>query len=92
MSILYLDDYSDEDIIYLKKSEIPDDIENTDDIEYKDESKYIKPIINMKSDYNSIGERVVVFSVNIPLKNDLFKIDIVINNDLYKNIGKHFNK
>jgi hypothetical protein len=73
---LYLDDYSMEDI--LSNS----DIEETIDIE--------KPSFSMKSNYNSKGEKIVVFSINIPLKKNEFKIDILINNEMYKNIGKHF--
>jgi hypothetical protein len=45
----------------------------------------------MKSDFNSKGEKIVIFSINIPLKRkDALKIDILINDDMYKNIGKHF--
>jgi hypothetical protein len=73
---LYLEDYSNEDIIE-KNLDIEDINPN-------------KPQISLKPDYNSKGERIVVFSIHIPLKNEDFKIDILINNDMYKNIGKHF--
>ncbi len=73
---LYLDDYSNEDIIE-KNLDIEDINQN-------------KPQISLKPDYNSKGEKIVVFSINIPLKNEDFKIDILINNDMYRNIGKHF--
>ncbi len=73
---VYLDDYSNEDII-----------ENNLDIEDINSNK---PKISLKSDYNSKGEKIVVFTINIPLKNEEFTIDILINNDMYKNIGKHF--
>ncbi len=73
---LYLEDYSNEDII-----------EKNLDIE---DINHNKPQISLKPDYNSKGERIVVFSINIPLKNEDFKIEILINNDMYRNIGKHF--
>ncbi len=73
---LYLEDYSNEDIIE-KNLDIEDINQN-------------KPQISLKPDYNSKGEKIVVFSINIPLKNEDFKIDILINNDMYRNIGKHF--
>jgi hypothetical protein len=51
-----------------------------------------KPSINLKPEVNSKGEKVVVFSINIPIKNkkNLLKIDILINDNMYKDIGKHF--
>ena len=73
---LYLEDYSNEDLI-----------EKYLDIE---DNTQTKPQISLKPDYNSKGEKIVVFTINIPLKNEDFKIDILINNDMYKNIGKHF--
>jgi hypothetical protein len=93
---LYLDDYSMEDIIDLSLSllsnnnindHINDHIDN-DIIEVK--TKENKPSFALKSNYNSKGEKIVVFSINIPLKKNGLKIDILINNEMYKNIGKHF--
>ncbi len=86
---LYLDDYSTEDIINKKILEIYDD--NEEIIDNKDKyNKDNKPSFTMKSNYNSKGEKVVVFSINIPLKKNGLKIDILINDEMYKNIGKHF--
>jgi hypothetical protein len=80
---LYLDDYSMEDIINKKRVEISDDNEEiTDD-------KDTKPSFTMKPNYNSKGEKIVVFSINIPLKKNGLKIDILINDEMYKNIGKY---
>jgi hypothetical protein len=81
MNNIYLDDYSNADSIELPK------LINT--IKLKTQQN---PSINLKSDINSKGEKVVVFSINIPIKNkkNLLKIDILINNDMYKDIGKHF--
>ncbi len=81
---LYLEDYSKEDNI-----DIPTLI-GTNTI--KKIEKPQKPSINLKPEINSKGEKVVVFSINIPIKNkkDLLKIDILINDNMYKDIGKHF--
>ncbi len=85
---LYLDDYSMEDIINKKMIQI---IENkTDNYEDDNNDKTNKPSISMKPNYNSKGEKVVVFSINIPLKKNELKIDILINDEMYKNIGKYF--
>jgi hypothetical protein len=84
---LYLDDYSNEDIINKKILEIIENKTDSDDIEIE---KTNKPSISMKPNYNSKGEKVVVFSINIPLKKNGLKIDILINDEMYKNIGKHF--
>jgi hypothetical protein len=45
----------------------------------------------MKSDFNSKGERIAVFSIKIPLKKekDSLTIDILINDEMYKDIGKY---
>jgi hypothetical protein len=48
-----------------------------------------KPSFTIKPNYNSKGEKVVVFSINIPLKKNGLKIDILINNEIYKNMGKY---
>ena len=79
---LYLEDYSNEDSI-----EIPPIIESK-----KPKEKEHTPSINLKSDVNSKGEKVVVFTINIPVKNkkNSLKIDILINDNMYKDIGKHF--
>ncbi len=91
---LYLDDYSNEDIINKKILQIIENrTENYDtdtDIETDKNDKKNKPSISMKPNYNSKGEKVVVFSVNIPLKKNGLKIDILINDEMYKNIGKYF--
>ncbi len=96
----YLDDYSAEDILKninnIELLDILDDdnidnIENEDD-EIEEEPSKDKPSFTMKPNYNSKGEKVVVFSINIPLKKNGLKIDILINNEMYKNIGKHFKK
>jgi hypothetical protein len=81
---LYLEDYSNKDSIdipTLIQSKKTKEIENTP-----------KPSINLKPEVNSKGEKVVVFSINIPIKNkkNLLKIDILINDNMYKDIGKHF--
>ena len=95
--VLYLDDYSMEDIIDLSLSLLSnnnindnniDDNINDNIIEVK--SNENKPSFELKSNYNSKGEKIVVFSINIPLKKNGLKIDILINNEMYKNIGKHF--
>jgi hypothetical protein len=99
----YLDDYSTEDILK-KISFIDTNIESDKSIENYSESednidddsekqkKTDKPSFTMKPNYNSKGEKVVVFSINIPLKNNGLKIDILINNEMYKNMGRHFKK
>lgn len=88
---LYLDDYSMEDIIDLlklaKNNKHEDDVDSDDNKEDKTENK---PSFSMKPNFNSKGEKVVVFSINIPLKKNGLKIDILINDEMYKNIGKHF--
>ncbi len=80
---LYLEDYSNKDSIELPHL-IESDKEKTEDNP--------KPSINLKPEVNSKGEKVVVFSINIPIKNNknLLKIDILINDNMYKDIGKHF--
>ena len=91
---LYLDDYSMEDIINKNIIQlIENKTEGYDidtDIETDKNEKTNKPSISMKPNYNSKGEKVVVFSINIPLKKNGLKIDILINDEMYKNIGKHF--
>ncbi len=81
---LYLEDYSNEDDINL-----PELIESK---KIKKIEESLKPSINLKPEVNSKGEKVVVFSINIPIKNkkNLLKIDILINDNMYKDIGKHF--
>lgn len=83
---LYLDDYSTEDVIDLLKHSINN--ENEEIIKKHTKSK--NPSFTIKPNYNLKGEKIVVFSLNIPLKNNGLKIDILINNEMYKNIGKHF--
>jgi len=81
---LYLDDYSKEDNI-----DLPLLIQSKNIKNIKNEPK---PSIDLKPEINSKGEKVVVFSINIPIKNEknLLKIDILINDNMYKDIGKHF--
>ena len=81
---LYLEDYSKEENIDIPK------IIGSNNIKKINNSQ--KPSINLKPEINSKGEKVVVFSINIPIKNkkDLLKIDILINDNMYKDIGKHF--
>ena len=93
---IYLDDYSMEDIVdllkFIKTNEIESDNESEDNND-KEEKLMNKPSFNMKPDFNSKGEKIVIFSINIPLNNKLkngLKIDILINDEMYKNIGKHF--
>jgi hypothetical protein len=85
MNSVYLDDYSNEE-------KIDHNIMENELNNQKIENKSNKPGFNLKPDYNSKGERIVVFSINIPLKkeNDALTIDILINDDMYKNIGNHF--
>jgi hypothetical protein len=95
---LYLDDYSMEDIIDLSLSLLSnnnhynnnDHINDIDDNIIEVKTKENKPSFALKSNYNSKGEKIVVFSINIPLKKNGLKIDILINDEMYKNIGKHF--
>jgi hypothetical protein len=92
---LYLDDYSMEDIIDLLKLKKNLEVNDSEE-EIKEEIKKTdnKPSFTMKPNYNSKGEKIVVFSINIPLNNKLkdgLKIDILINDEMYKNIGKQFN-
>ena len=95
---LYLDDYSMEDILKTINSKYMDyDIDTIDNIDNdndnsENEENKNKPTFTMKPNYNSKGEKIVVFSINIPLNNKFkngLKIDILINNEMYKNIGKH---
>jgi hypothetical protein len=94
---IYLDDYSMEDIIdllkFAKTNEDDNEIKNDNDNNESKENKYeTKPSFSMKPNFNSKGEKVVVFSINIPLNNKFkngLKIDILINDEMYKNIGKY---
>ncbi len=101
----YLDDYSAEDILkklnFIESEYINDSSNDSlndssndscESLEDNKETDTNKPSFSMKPNYNSKGEKVVVFSIKIPLKNNGLKIDILINNDMYKNIGKHFKK
>ena len=83
----YLDDYSTEDI--LKNICLNEDYSLNDIIENEKDTDDSKPTFSMKPNYNNKGEKVVVFSINIPFKKNGIKIDILINNEMYKNIGKH---
>ncbi len=87
---LYLDDYSMEDIIDLLKIAKNNKNEDDDIDDSKEDKNENKPSFSMKPNFNSKGEKVVVFSINIPLKKNGLKIDILINDEMYKNIGKHF--
>ena len=103
----YLDDYSMEDILkklnFKENNSNSSDENSSDDISdnpsdddiSSDESNKKssnKPTFTMKPNYNNKGEKVVVFSINIPLRKNGLKIDILINNEMYKNIGKHLKK
>ena len=83
---LYLDDYSMEDIVNILNNNNDD----MHDIDSKEEKTETKPSFSIKPNFNSKGEKVVIFSINIPLKKNGLKIDILINDEMYKNIGKHF--
>ena len=71
---------------------LDESLDNSSEENKENKEQNTKPSFSMKPNYNSKGERVVVFSIKIPLKNNGLKIDILINNDMYKNIGKHFKK
>ena len=83
---LYLDDYSMEDIVNILNNNNDD----MHDIDSKEEKTETKPSFSMKPNFNSKGEKVLIFSINIPLKKNGLKIDILINNDMYKDISKYF--
>ncbi len=91
----YLDDYSMEDLLKKITNQDYNDYQDLDSdnnmqsINNNEEINKDKPSFTMKPNYNSKGERVVVFSINIPLKKNGLKIDILINNEMYKNMGKH---
>ena len=93
---IYLDDYSTEDIVDILKFIKTNESENeneSEEIDSKEEKSSNKPSFSMKPNFNSKGEKIVVFSINIPLNNKFkngLKIDILINDEMYKNIGKHF--
>ncbi len=103
---LYLDDYSAEDIIDLLKlakiNNNSDTNSEEDNINSEDNSEddknnssnsmsNNKPSFTIKPHFNSKGEKIVIFSINIPLplKKNGLKIDILINDEMYKNIGRH---
>ncbi len=97
--IFYLDDYSSEDILkninLIQSNSEESSEEETEEIEDITKNNVIKnnkPTFSMKPNFNSKGEKVVVFSIKIPLKENGLKIDILINNEMYKNISKHFKK
>ena len=77
---LYLDDYSMEDIVNILNNNNDD----MHDIDSKEEKTETKPSFSMKPNFNSKGEKVLIFSINIPLKKNGLKIDILINDDMYK--------
>jgi hypothetical protein len=83
---LYLDDYSMEDIVNILNNNNDD----MHDIDSKEEKTETKPSFSMKPNFNSKGEKVLIFSINIPLKKNGLKIDILINDDMYKDISKYF--
>jgi hypothetical protein len=59
---LFLDDYSMEDIIDILK--LKNNLEFEDNCEeIKEEKKNNKPSFTIKSDFNSKGEKIVVFSI-----------------------------
>ena len=75
MNYLYLDDYSNIEILKL---------------DYMNEKKNenIDPIINLYSDVNKKNEKIAVINITIPIKNKIITIDLLINNNIYKKIGK----
>lgn len=77
MNSLYLDDYSNEDLL-----DFYTEIKTKSNFNSKP-TIIIKPYINIK------GDKSAVLSVNIPINNEKFTIDIIINNEMYKNIGKY---
>jgi hypothetical protein len=95
LEYLYLDDHSTEETINKndckKKVTVNESTNEENDIE-KDIENENKPSFELKPDYNSRGEKVVVFSIKIPIKNNSMKIDILINEEMYKNIGKFLRK
>lgn len=95
----YLDDYSEEDILkstieYIDSEENIEELSDSpnNNSEVSKEINKNKPTFSIKPNLNSKGEKVVVFSIKIPLKENGLKIDILINNEMYKNISKHFKK
>lgn len=99
MKQLYLDDNSKDDEIDYKfiNNNMLIDSDSEDENNKKPQVKQqvkpqVKPDVYLKPSYNSKGEKIVVFSINIPLKhkNDSITIDILINSEMYKNIGKNF--
>ncbi len=97
MNSLYLDDYSNEETIdnNIIKNDLSNDLSNnlSNDLSNNLTNNIVenKPSFKIKPDFNSKGEKIVVFSIIIPFKNenDSLTIDILINNDMYKNIGKY---
>jgi hypothetical protein len=75
MNYLYLDDYSNIEILKL---------------DYMNENKNenMDPIINLYSDVNKKNEKIAVINISIPIKNKIITIDLLINNNIYKKIGK----
>ena len=86
------DELFDESLDESLEESLDESFDNSSEENKENKEQNTKPSFSMKPNYNSKGERVVVFSINIPLKNNGLKIDILINNDMYKNIGKHFKK
>lgn len=76
MNCIYLDDYSDID-------NIRDDYEN-DSNNYHTNT----PIINLHSDINKNNEKLAVFNIILPIKDNIITIELLIDNHIYKNIGK----
>ena len=76
MNYIYLDDYSDIDNI-------------RDDYEYDSNNNHAnKPIINLHSDINKNNEKLAVFNIILPIKDNIITIELLIDNHIYKNIGK----
>ena len=80
MNSLYLDDYSNEELL---------DFYTEIKTNSQPKSNVSKPTMIIKPNINIKGDKTVVLSVNIPIKDDKFTIDIVINSEMYKNIGKY---
>ena len=77
MNSLYLDDYSNEELL---------DFYTNINIKSKPKPK---PTIIIKPNINIKGDKTAILSVSIPINNDKFTIDIIINNEMYKNIGNY---
>jgi hypothetical protein len=86
MSSIYLDDYSQEDLIYYENNP-----RNYSEIKHIEKPKN-KANIELQPDFNKKGEKVALFRLTLPVQDNALKIDIIINDELYKKIGEQFKK